>query len=232
MVLSIVSRIIRGRLTIPVYPVKEPNYNAKRSWICLAGWFPSRHVIAIAGMTWNWTPGLIWMKIEIFDAMIVTPTHINYYHVCQRKLWLFAHGIQMEHTSDAVAEGKLIHETSYPQRAAKYTEIKLPDAVIDFYDAKRKEVHEVKKSDKIEQAHIAQVKYYLFLLKKAGIDGVKGIIEYPKLRKTEGVILTSADEIAIGEWKREVERIAAGDCPDTINRKFCRQCSYWDLCYG
>jgi CRISPR-associated exonuclease Cas4 len=44
--------------------------------------------------------------------MIITPTHINYYHVCHRKLWLFSHGKQMEHTSELVAEGKLIHETS------------------------------------------------------------------------------------------------------------------------
>ena len=59
--------------------------------------------------------------------MHLTATHINYYHICQRKLWLFANGINMEHTSDTVYDGKLLHETSYPQRAVKYTEIDLSD---------------------------------------------------------------------------------------------------------
>lgn len=164
--------------------------------------------------------------------MVITPTHINYLQVCRRKLWLFSHGLQMEHTSDTVAEGKLIHETSYPQRAEKYTEIKLDEAVIDFYDARNKEIHEIKKSDKVDQAHIAQVKYYIYLLKKAGVNEVKGIIEYPKLRKTETVELNEEDENNIQLWKKEIAAIYSGQCPGTINRKLCRNCSYLDLCYS
>jgi CRISPR-associated exonuclease Cas4 len=165
-------------------------------------------------------------------TMLITPTHINYYHVCHRKLWLFSHGIQMEHTSDLVSEGKLIHETSYPQRPEKYTEVKLDEAVIDFYDAKNREIHEVKKSDKIEKAHIAQVKYYIYLLKKIGIDGVKGIIEYPKLRNTESVELSTGDEADIENWKRQIKDIYSGDCPGTIGRSLCKSCSYLELCYS
>lgn len=164
--------------------------------------------------------------------MIITPTHINYYHVCHRKLWLFSHGLQMEHTSDAVAEGKLIHETAYPQRAEKYTEIKLDEAVIDFYDAKNKEIHEIKKSDKIDHAHIAQVKYYIYLLRKIGVEGVTGIIEYPKLRKTEQVALTPDDEGKIETWKKGIEEIVGGPCPGTIKRTLCKNCSYLELCYS
>ncbi len=75
----------------------------------------------------------------------ITPTHVNYYHICRRKLWLFANGINMEHSSELVAEGKFIGETSYPQRAEKYTELEIEGAKIDFYDAKNKVVHEVEK---------------------------------------------------------------------------------------
>jgi len=114
--------------------------------------------------------------------MTITPTHINYYHLCRRKLWLFANGINMEHTSDTVYEGKIIHDSSYPQRATKYTEIDLGVAVIDYYDAERKVIYEIKKSDKVEHAHIAQVKYYIYLLQQRGITGVTALLEYPKLR--------------------------------------------------
>ncbi len=168
----------------------------------------------------------------IFFIVIITPTHINYYHVCHRKLWLFTHGLQMEHTSDVVAEGKLIHEVSYPQRAEKYTEIQLEEAKIDFYDAKNKVIHEIKKSDKIETAHIAQVKYYIFLLKKAGVEGVRGLIEYPKLRSTESVVLELGDDEKIEQWKKDIETIAYGSCPGTIDKAICKKCSYLDLCYS
>ena len=91
----------------------------------------------------------------------VTGTQIAYYHLCHRKLWLFANGIRMEHTSDLVAEGKLIDENSYPQRAEKWQELAIEGIKIDHYDAQHNIVREVKKSSKKEAAHIAQLKYYL-----------------------------------------------------------------------
>ncbi len=164
--------------------------------------------------------------------MPITPTHINYYHVCHRKLWLFHQGIRMEHTSDTVTEGKLIHETTYPQRAARYRELELPGAKIDFYDAKTHTVHEIKKSNKIEAAHIAQVKYYLYLLEEAGVDHPKGLIEYPKLRQTEEVVLTEEDRKAIEDWLREIARIVAlPTAPPLLRSRICKQCSYYDFCY-
>lgn len=85
--------------------------------------------------------------------MKITGTHFNYYQVCKRKLWLFASGIHFEHTSDLVLEGKLIHEDSYPQRSERYEEIELDGIKVDYYDAKSKVIHEIKKSNKVEKAH-------------------------------------------------------------------------------
>jgi CRISPR-associated exonuclease Cas4 len=164
--------------------------------------------------------------------MNLTATHINYYFVCKRKLWLFANGINMEHTSDTVAEGKLIHETSYPQRAERYTEIEIDGSVIDIYDAKNKVIHEVKKSDKVEKAHEWQVKYYIWLLKKNGIDGVTGILEYPKLRETNGVILEENDIEYLEKLIFEIEQIVLSDsCPTKLGTKLCKNCSYYEFCY-
>jgi hypothetical protein len=49
------------------------------------------------------------------QPMNLTGTHINYYRLCKRKLWFFANGINMEQTSDLVADGKLIEEGTYLQ---------------------------------------------------------------------------------------------------------------------
>lgn len=164
--------------------------------------------------------------------MNITATYINYYHICHRKLWLFANGINMEHTSDTVAEGKLIGETTYPQRPEKYTEIEIGGSKIDFYDAKNKVIHEIKKSDSIEAAHQWQVKYYIWLLQQNGIEGVTGIIEYPKLKQTNKVELSKDDSICLEEIKQNIERIVADEkCPPVINSKICKKCSYYDFCY-
>jgi CRISPR-associated exonuclease Cas4 len=164
--------------------------------------------------------------------MNLTATHINYCMVCRRKLWLFSNGINMEHTSDIVAEGKLIHETSYPQRSERYTELEINGSVIDFYDARNKIIHEVKKSNRIETAHLWQVKYYIWLLKKNGVDGVTGIIEYPKLRETTKVELTDEDTDYLQKAADEIRQIAASEvCPARIEMKICKSCSYYEFCY-
>lgn len=165
--------------------------------------------------------------------MLLTATHIAYYNTCQRKLWLFHHGIQMEHTSDQVAEGKLTGELSYADRAKQYTELILPGGKIDYYDAKNEVVHEVKHSNKIEKAHIAQVKYYLYLLLKAGVKNPRGILEYPRLRETQEVNWEDGDAEQIGRWIKEVkELVAQSTPPPVINAPICKSCSYYDFCYS
>lgn len=173
--------------------------------------------------------------------MNLTGTHINYYRLCKRKLWLFANNIQMEQTSDLVADGKIIEEESYLQRSDKYTQIELSyqfkgislSGKIDFFETKNKIVHETKRSNKVEDAHIWQVKFYLWLLKLNDIDAEKGIIEYPKMRERETVFLEEKDVLYLEKTVREIKSLLEGDaCPPVINAKICKSCSYYELCYS
>lgn len=164
--------------------------------------------------------------------MQTTGTHFNYYFVCKRKLWLFGNGMNMEHTSDAVYEGKLIHEKSYPQRPERYEEQEIEGCKIDFYDARNKIVHEIKKSDKIESAHEWQVKYYIFVLERNGVEGATGILEYPTLRQTNRVDLTDDDRQQIVSMEAEIKQLIESDtCSPVINSKICKNCSYYEFCY-
>lgn len=165
--------------------------------------------------------------------MSLTGTHFNYYQVCKRKLWLFANGINMEHTSDLVYEGKLIHEESYPQRSAKYEEVELEGIKVDYYDTLHKVIHEIKKSDKVDVAHEWQLKYYMYVFEQNGIEGVSGVLEYPVLRKRDIVLLSDVDREMIGEMKADIKRIIESDvCPPLEKRRICRNCSYLDFCYS
>lgn len=163
----------------------------------------------------------------------MTGTQFNYYQICHRKLWLFSNGINMEHTSDLVYEGKLIHETTYPQRSERYEELEIEGIKIDFYDARNKVIHEIKKSDKIEVAHEWQLKYYIYVLERQGIEGVTGILEYPTMRHTAKVELTEADRQYIIRIEKEIEALVkADDCPPAINSKICNNCSYYEFCFA
>lgn len=165
-------------------------------------------------------------------CMSLTATHINYFFICHRKLWFFSNGIRMEHTSETVAEGKLIGATTYLQRPEKYTEVEISGSKIDFYDAKNRVVHEIKKSDKAEEAHEWQVKYYIYLLAQSGIEGVHGRLEYPRLRETKEVTLTPADVVYLQGTMAQIEALCNGEhCPPVINSKICRSCSYYEFCY-
>jgi CRISPR-associated exonuclease Cas4 len=139
----------------------------------------------------------------------------------------------MESTSELVYEGKLIHETSYPRRSEKFEEIEIDGIKIDYYDPKMKVVHEIKKSDKKSEAHEWQVKYYLYVLDKNGITGCTGLLEYPRLHKTEEVLLTLPDRELIAEMLLKIEEIIQADsCPERIAVSKCRNCSYFDFCYA
>ncbi|MCM4154765.1 CRISPR-associated protein Cas4 [Gramella sp. AN32] len=172
--------------------------------------------------------------------MNLNATLINLYHVCPRECWLHANGINMEHTSDTVYDGKLLHETSYPQRADKYTEIELSanwngatlSGKIDFYDQKEKTIHETKRGKSVEEAHTWQVKFYIWLLELNGVEGAMGKIEYPRLRKTTEVFLTGPDRAFLEETVPNIRELVQREkCPPTINARICKKCSYYELCY-
>jgi CRISPR-associated exonuclease Cas4 len=172
--------------------------------------------------------------------MTITATHINLLNVCHRELWLHANEIRMEHTSDIVFEGKHLHETAYSQRAEKGKEVEISvifkedhlAAKIDFIDYIKKEVHETKKSDKLEHAHEAQLKYYLFLLELSGVSNLTGILEYPTQKKKRIISLSDIDRVNIKAQIAEAKRIINLEyCPALVKKTYCKTCSYFDFCW-
>lgn len=165
--------------------------------------------------------------------MQITGTHFNYYQICHRKLWLFANGINMESTSDVVYEGKLIHESSYPQRSERYEEVEIEGVKVDYFDAKHNVIHEIKKSNKVEQAHEWQLKYYIYVFERNGIEGCTGVLEYPTIRQTSQVVLTDEDRQMIVEMEEKIKGIIESDlCPTLSKKRLCKSCSYYDFCYS
>ena len=159
----------------------------------------------------------------------ITGVMIYYYKVCQRKLWYFYHEIQMEQDNENVKIGKTIDENTY-RRDEKHINI---ENVINIDFIKSAGVlHEIKKSKKIEEASLFQVKYYLYFLKQKGVEDISAKIDYPLLKKTVDVNLTKDDIIDIEEGLNEIRRIVHLQYPPTLHKKsICKSCAYYDLCF-
>lgn len=162
-------------------------------------------------------------------ALWVGGVEVNYFFICKRKLWWYTHGLGMEQTSDLVAMGSFIHEESYPRKKKEYLIDNL--VRIDFVD--EGEIHEVKLSQAAERAHRYQLLYYLYFLKRRGIKVQKGYLNFPKSKRVIEVVLTPDDEVAIEGILQEIQAIRHHLHPPLATRtKFCRSCSYEELCWS
>jgi len=162
----------------------------------------------------------------------VTGTLISYYFYCKRRMWLHANEIRFEDNSEDVEMGRLIEETTYMQRNSSFEQIEIDGIKIDFYDHKNKVIHETKKSPKFEETHIWQLKYYIYILKKNGIDGVKGLLEYPTEHRVHAVELFENDITQIELLSNDIITLIKFDeCPPIIESPKCKNCSYYEFCY-
>lgn len=154
---------------------------------------------------------------------------IYYYIVCKRKLWYFYNQIQMEAENENVKIGKVLDENSY-EREEKH--INIDDVISIDYIKSKGILHEVKKSKKIEEAGIMQVKYYLYYLKQKGLENIRGKVDYPLLKQSIDIELTEEDDIYIESLLIDLKEIVNRDIPPLLERKgICKNCAYFELCF-
>lgn len=110
--------------------------------------------------------------------------------------------------------------------------IEIDDLInIDFIQGDR-QLHEIKKSRKMEAADVLQVKYYLYYLKKMGVEGFTAKIDYPLLKRTLDVALEEKDELEMERIIKEIENVVATSVPPPLEKKrYCKSCSYCELCW-
>lgn len=158
----------------------------------------------------------------------ITGIMVYYYFVCKRKLWLFHNDISMESENELVQIGKYLDENSYCTER-KHIMI-LGEINLDFVE-KSGMIHEIKKSRRIEEASIWQVKYYLYYLKKHGLSGIQAKIDYPLLKQTVMIKLSEEDEQIMERVLEDIQNIVKKeDVPSYHQSKICDKCAFFDLC--
>lgn len=154
----------------------------------------------------------------------INGTQINYYFICKTKLWLFSHNIQLEHESENVKLGKILHEDSFKREKDYLIDnlinvdfIKISDSI---------EIHEVKKTEKMDNSHEFQLLYYMFYLKnEKDIDNIRGFLDYPKNRKKKEVFLTKEKEDELVKIIEDIDNIIKNNMPKPKKSKICRKCA-------
>lgn len=169
------------------------------------------------------------LNAEVFlDSVRITGVKVNYYHICKTKLWLFSHNINLEKENDSVAIGKMLHEDRYKKN---YKNITIDGISIDFVKAgKILEIHEIKKSKRMDAADKAQLSFYLYYLKKKGFEAT-GVLNYPLLNKVERIELSPEDEIYIERDIEDIRKIVLGSIPSPERKKICLKCAYQEFCF-
>jgi len=168
--------------------------------------------------------------MDFFGSNVkITGVEVNYLYVCPRKLWFFTHGISMEQNSVKVEIGKETHDNSLNRNK---TEMLIDNTIrLDYIDNELA-IHEIKLTKAMDLASKYQLLYYLYYLNSKGIDCKKGVIHYPKTKKTETIEMKKEDKEELEKAVEEIVRIKKLGRPPTVTKeKKCKSCSYLELCF-
>lgn len=161
----------------------------------------------------------------------INGTLIWYYYICKREVWLMAHNLTPDQDNQYIDLGRFIHENSYTREKK---EISLGNIKIDVINKKDGHVliGEVKKSSRFIESAKMQLAYYLWELKKHGIEGT-GILMFPKERKREEITLTEELIEELKNVEKDILRIIYEPKPYAPEKnKYCRSCGYNEFCWS
>lgn len=164
-----------------------------------------------------------------FESLKIQGVKFNYYFICKRKLWLFSNGITMENENERVNLGKLLHEKSFNYKENKKEKLIDETIKLDILDGDT--VREVKITSSMQESDRMQLLYYLYYLKKLGINK-KGSLNYVKEKKVVDVILDEGSEKIIEDTLLNINKILSLEKPPKVEKlKYCKKCAYYEFCY-
>ena len=163
------------------------------------------------------------------DARI-NGTIVNYYFHCIRQCYLHGNRLNLEDNSEDVKIGKAIHEERSQRN--RDTEIAIDNIKLDRLT--KEYLTEIKKSDSDEEAARWQLIYYLYVLKKKGINrkGKLEFVEKNKNTRVEIIELNDDLEYKLKNCLKEIEALLQQEeIPKVSMQKGCKKCAYYEYCF-
>lgn len=165
------------------------------------------------------------------QELAVTGTDIWYYFICKREVWFNMRKIAPDEDDDNIQIGRFIHEYRYRKEKK---EIAIDSIKIDAMKKRGGTliVQEIKKSSKFSESTKYQLLYYLYTLKKMGIEA-EGELLFPEERHKETVILDDNKIQKLQQVEQDIIDIASKEIPPPPARiNFCKSCAYREYCWA
>jgi CRISPR-associated exonuclease Cas4 len=151
---------------------------------------------------------------------------IQYYHVCERELWLASRNLEIDRENPAVVRGTRVDDTAYGGRESRH----LGMIAVDLLEDGR--VVEVKPSSALVEPARMQLSYYLWYLDRVAGVRREGVLAHPRERRRETVELTDDRAERVEASVRGIHRVVSDETPPPAEEKpFCDACAYHDLCW-
>jgi len=171
------------------------------------------------------------LGLERVMDLIVTGTHIWYYCICRRQVWLISHQITPDQENENIVLGRYFDQESF-QREKKSLEVESNRIDIFHSDNGKLVVGEVKKSSRFVESARMQLAYYLLKLKQNGVDA-EGVLRFPKEKTSQEVKLDAVLERNLLEAVEEIRLIMAREMPPPpVLIGFCKNCAYAEFCWS
>jgi CRISPR-associated exonuclease Cas4 len=142
-----------------------------------------------------------------------------------------SHELNPHNDNELLELGRMIHEHFYKKEKK---ELIFSTMHLDMVkkDGKSTIVGEIKKSSKYLLPAKMQLLFYLYQLKKQGIQA-SGELLIPKERKKEKILLTEESEKELEKAFLKIKEIIQQPIPPELHKThFCRVCAYKDLCFA
>ena len=164
--------------------------------------------------------------------MRLTASTILSYVECPRQAWFVSRDITPDQSNPFLELGRFIHEEYYKDLGERSLE--LPGIKMDLLWEQDGVtlVGEIKKSTKALQAAKAQLLYYLYTLRKYGVNA-EGYILVPAEKKRLKVTLGDEEIHYIENLIEEARSIVEKESPPpALRMPICGSCGYRELCWA
>jgi len=158
----------------------------------------------------------------------VTGVMMQYYHVCERELWLASRNLEIDRENVNVVRGTRVDESAYADRGRQ--NLRLGMVSLDLLEDGR--VVEIKPSSALEEPARMQLSYYLWYLDRVADVERDGVLAHPTERSRETVELTRDRAARVEGAIRGIHTIVTADSPPPPEEKpYCDACAYHDICW-
>ena len=161
--------------------------------------------------------------------MYLSGQHFSYYIICKTKLWLHHHRLIFADENQNVQIGRIIDEKHFKQD----NKVNLGFAVADFIDITKDKIiiSEVKKSNKMSEAHKLQLLHFMYIINTDDKD-IIGKLRYPTTNKIIRLELDADNITYYINTKNKIKNIISGDMPNIEWKNACKSCSMREFCHS